>query len=60
MAAMRTAIPGAELQVFAHSRHGLPLSHGRACAEMLAAFLKRATADVIPNLGYCAPSSSVY
>jgi len=41
MAAMRTAIPGAELQVFAHSKHGLPLSHGRACAEMLAAFLAR-------------------
>jgi pimeloyl-ACP methyl ester carboxylesterase len=41
MAAMRAAIPGAELQVFAHSRHGLPLSHGRACAETLAGFLAR-------------------
>ena len=41
MAAMRAAIPGAELQVFAHSRHGLPLSHGRACADTLAAFLAR-------------------
>jgi pimeloyl-ACP methyl ester carboxylesterase len=41
MAAMRAAIPGAELQVFAHSKHGLPLSHGRACAETLAAFLMR-------------------
>jgi pimeloyl-ACP methyl ester carboxylesterase len=41
MAALRAAIPGAELQVFAHSRHGLPLSHGRACAETLAAFLER-------------------
>jgi pimeloyl-ACP methyl ester carboxylesterase len=41
MASMRAAIPGAELQVFAHSRHGLPLSHGRACAETLAAFLAR-------------------
>jgi pimeloyl-ACP methyl ester carboxylesterase len=41
MAAMRAMIPGAELQVFAHSKHGLPLSHGRACAEMLAAFLAR-------------------
>jgi pimeloyl-ACP methyl ester carboxylesterase len=41
MASMRAAIPGAELQVFAHSRHGLPLSHGRACAETLAAFLER-------------------
>ncbi len=41
MASMRAAIPGAELQVFAHSKHGLPLSHGRACAETLAAFLER-------------------
>lgn len=41
MAAMRAAIRGAELQVFAHSKHGLPLSHGRACAETLAAFLAR-------------------
>jgi len=41
MASMRAAIPGAELQVFAHSRHGLPLSHGRACAETLTAFLER-------------------
>jgi pimeloyl-ACP methyl ester carboxylesterase len=41
MAAMRAAIPGSELQVFAHSKHGLPLSHGRVCAETLAAFLAR-------------------
>jgi pimeloyl-ACP methyl ester carboxylesterase len=41
MAAMRAAIAGAELQVFAHTRHGLPLSHGRDCAETLAAFLVR-------------------
>lgn len=39
MTSMRAAIPGAQLQVFAHSRHGLPLSHGRACAQTLAAFL---------------------
>lgn len=41
MAQMRAAIPDAELQVFAHSKHGLPLSHARACAETLAAFLER-------------------
>ncbi len=41
MAAMRTAVPGAELQVFAHSKHGLPLSHGRECADTLAEFLAR-------------------
>jgi pimeloyl-ACP methyl ester carboxylesterase len=31
----------AELRVFPHSRHGLPLSHGRECAETLRAFLDR-------------------
>ena len=41
MAAMRAAIRDAELQVFAHSKHGLPLSHGHACAYTLAAFLAR-------------------
>jgi hypothetical protein len=38
---MRAAIPGAELKVFPHSRHGLPLSHGRACAQVMAEFLDR-------------------
>ncbi|MDP6351799.1 MAG: alpha/beta hydrolase [Alphaproteobacteria bacterium] len=41
MADMRAAIPDAELQVFAHSRHGLPLSHGADCARVLAEFLDR-------------------
>ena len=41
MASMRAAMPGAELQVFAHSKHGLPLSHGQACAEVLLDFLRR-------------------
>ncbi len=41
MASMRAAIPGAELQVFAHAKHGLPLSHGQACAEVLRDFLRR-------------------
>ncbi len=41
MASMRAAIPGAELQVFAHSKHGLPLSHGRECAQVLQEFLQR-------------------
>jgi pimeloyl-ACP methyl ester carboxylesterase len=34
-------IPGSELQVFPHARHGLPLSHGRECAASLSEFLKR-------------------
>ena len=41
MASMRAAIAGAELQVFANSKHGLPLSHGRECAEVLRNFLER-------------------
>lgn len=41
MASMRAVIPDAELQVFAHSKHGLPLSHGRECAQTLRAFLQR-------------------
>jgi pimeloyl-ACP methyl ester carboxylesterase len=41
MASLRAAIPGAELQVFANSKHGLPLSHGRECAQVLWNFLLR-------------------
>jgi pimeloyl-ACP methyl ester carboxylesterase len=41
MVAMRASIADAELQVFAHSKHGLPLSHGRACAEVFSEFLAR-------------------
>jgi pimeloyl-ACP methyl ester carboxylesterase len=32
-------LPDAELQVFAHSRHGLPYSHGAQCAAVLKRFL---------------------
>jgi 3-oxoadipate enol-lactonase len=38
---MHQMIPGAELQIFAHARHGLALSHGRECAERLCRFLAR-------------------
>lgn len=41
MTSMRAVIPDAELQLFAHSRHGLPLSHGRQCAQVLGDFLLR-------------------
>jgi 3-oxoadipate enol-lactonase len=41
MSELRDRLPDAELQVFAHARHGLPLSHGRECAETLRAFLRR-------------------
>jgi pimeloyl-ACP methyl ester carboxylesterase len=39
MAAMHAQIPGARLQVFARSKHGLPLSHGADCARTLLGFL---------------------
>jgi pimeloyl-ACP methyl ester carboxylesterase len=40
---MHDSIPVSEVQVFAHSRHGLPFSHGEACARVLADFLARLT-----------------
>jgi len=40
---MHDAIPDSEIQVFAHTRHGLPFSHGRQCAQVLADFLQRRT-----------------
>lgn len=43
MAEMKQQIPDCELQVFAHTRHGLPLSHGGACAQVLRDFLARHT-----------------
>lgn len=44
MSEMRARIPNAQLQVFAHSKHGLPLSHGTACAQTLLDFLDRRSA----------------
>jgi pimeloyl-ACP methyl ester carboxylesterase len=41
MAEMKQQIPDCELQVFAHTRHGLPLSHDAACAQVLRDFLAR-------------------
>jgi pimeloyl-ACP methyl ester carboxylesterase len=43
MYSMHDSIPGSEMQVFAHSRHGLPFSHGDACAKVFADFLARRT-----------------
>lgn len=40
---MHELIADSELQVFANSRHGLPFSHGKACAKVLAGFLQRRT-----------------
>ncbi len=38
---LHARMPGSELQVLPHARHGLPLSHGRECAAALLEFLKR-------------------
>ena len=40
-AEMHSLVPGAELEIFAHARHGLACSHGVACAECLYDFLTR-------------------
>ena len=39
MADLRTRLPDARLQVFAHAKHGLPFSHAKACAQTLRGFL---------------------
>jgi pimeloyl-ACP methyl ester carboxylesterase len=41
MVSLHSRIPEAELQVFAHAKHGLPLSHGARCARVLRDFLER-------------------
>lgn len=41
MSMMRAELPDSEMQVFAHTKHGLPLSHGPEAAAVLAAFLRR-------------------
>jgi pimeloyl-ACP methyl ester carboxylesterase len=38
---MAARIPGAELKVFPHAKHGLPLSHATECAATLREFLGR-------------------
>jgi len=41
MVDMAARIPGAELKVFPHAKHGLPLSHAAECAATLREFLGR-------------------
>jgi pimeloyl-ACP methyl ester carboxylesterase len=41
MVRLRTQIADAELHVFAHAKHGLPLSHGARCARVVRDFLAR-------------------
>lgn len=41
MADLHRMLPGSELNVFGHARHGLPFSHDRQCAERLRSFLDR-------------------
>ena len=41
MADLHAHLADSELQIFSHAKHGLPFSHGRACAGVLRAFLER-------------------
>jgi len=41
MLAMRAEFPDCEMQVFAHAKHGMPLSHAEALATVLRDFLAR-------------------
>ncbi len=41
MADLKARLPDARLQVFAHTRHGLPFSHAEACARALYQFLEK-------------------
>ncbi len=41
MAELHAQLPGSELQVVAHARHGVPFSHAVQCASTLLAFLSR-------------------
>jgi pimeloyl-ACP methyl ester carboxylesterase len=38
---LRDGVKDAELRVFPHARHGLPLSHGAECGAALREFLDR-------------------
>jgi pimeloyl-ACP methyl ester carboxylesterase len=39
LADLKSRLPDARLQVFAHARHGLPFSHAKECARVLREFL---------------------
>ena len=40
-ASLLAGLPDARMQIFAHAKHGLPLSHGTECAQVLRTFLDR-------------------
>lgn len=42
---MHGLLPDSEMQVFAHSKHGLALTHGRDCADALVDFIARRTSE---------------
>jgi pimeloyl-ACP methyl ester carboxylesterase len=39
MGELHRMLPGSQLHVFGHARHGLPFSHDRECSQLLRAFL---------------------
>jgi pimeloyl-ACP methyl ester carboxylesterase len=40
-ASLHAGLPDAEMQIFAHAKHGVPLSHGTQCGQALRSFLER-------------------
>jgi pimeloyl-ACP methyl ester carboxylesterase len=45
LADLKSKLPDARLQVFAHARHGLPFSHAKECAQTLRLFLEEVGAQ---------------
>jgi pimeloyl-ACP methyl ester carboxylesterase len=43
-ASLHAGLPDSDMQIFAHAKHGLPLSHGTQCGQALRAFLDRRAA----------------
>lgn len=41
MSDMKSRMPNAELQIFAHAKHGVPVAYAKQCAGVLRAFLDR-------------------
>ena len=46
MREVHARIPGAELKVFESAKHGLPFSHGKACAEIFCDFVTRRAGNI--------------
>lgn len=47
---MHSKTRGSELQIFAHSKHGLPFTHGKPCSAALFEFLQRLNGRAQPGI----------